>query len=171
MPTLQAVPRIFTDAELDALRSEGKVLPPNWRARLVGKARQGSGSVGGSFELRGEQENVFRLYARRNIENLFDFSVGLAFIAPDGTSYMLARYNGSSHAHTNVLEQQFFEDRFHIHRGTERYLQKFGVDGMDRFAEPTERFYSYDSAMDLAIADLGFASTDNDDIPNLFGEE
>jgi hypothetical protein len=160
--------KILTDVELDTLRAEPKPLPANWKDKLRGKARHGSASTGGSFEVRGNGENLFRFYARQSADNLFDFSVGLAYLAPDGTSYMLARFNGSSHEHTNPIEGDHFEDVFHIHLATERYLRKFGVDGMDKYARPTARFYDFNSAMDAARTDLGLYDPGEDTHPNLF---
>lgn len=67
-------------------------------------------------------EGVWLIYLRRNKLNPLDFSCGLGFL-PQGRNqaFMLRRYNGKSHEHTNRLEKQppFYD--FHIHQATERY--------------------------------------------------
>jgi hypothetical protein len=164
------VVREFNDAELDALRSERKPLPPRWHSIRTKPARPGNSSSGGSivFAVR-ETGHQFRLYARQNINEHFDFSFGLAFIDADGSEYMLARYNGNSHDHTNVLEGEELEGVYHIHRATERYLKAFGPDGIERYAVPTTAYFDLNSAIAFALPELGCdTSLEDSQQSNLF---
>ena len=65
----------------------------------------------------------------------------------------MRRHNGKSHEHTNQIERNTFYD-FHIHMATERY-QEFGT-REDAYAEITERFGDYESALRCLVDDCGF---------------
>ena len=65
----------------------------------------------------------------------------------------MRRHNGKSHEHTNQIEQSTFYD-FHIHMATERY-QELGT-REDAFAEATDRFGDYESALRCLVDDCGF---------------
>ena len=98
--------------------------------------------------------NEFRLVLRQSSLNPLDFSLILA-VCPKDTNqvFRLRRYNGKSHEHTNHIEANTFYD-FHIHTATERY-QELGT-REDAYAEPTNRFSDFHSALRCVLADCRF---------------
>lgn len=82
---------------------------------------------------------------------MLDFSLILAWRAKDSNQlFRLRRYNGRSHEHTNIIENQTFYD-FHIHQATERY-QMSGF-REDAFAQPTNRYADLSGALCCMIED------------------
>ena len=75
--------------------------------------------------------------------------------------FRLRRHNGKSHEHTNQIEQITFYD-FHIHMATERY-QELGT-REDAFAEVTDRYGDYESALRCLVEDCGFEVPPNPQI-------
>lgn len=65
----------------------------------------------------------------------------------------LRRYNGRHGEHTNVLEGETFYD-CHVHVATARYREA----GLreDAYAEPTNRYSDFGSALTLALKECGF---------------
>ena len=116
----------LTDEEIEALIHEPKPIDSSAVSLLRNmKSRGGRASshIDHSHRFpRVEGEGDWLIYLRRNKLNPLDFSCGLGFI-PQGRNqaFMLRRYNGKSHEHTNRLEKQppFYD--FHIHQATERY--------------------------------------------------
>jgi hypothetical protein len=89
---------------------------------------------------------------RQNCVNPLDFSVILA-LEVKGTNqrFLLKRYNGKSHEHSNTLEKapKFYD--FHIHTATERY-QGAGMKEQS-FAEVTGRYGDWRVALECLITD------------------
>jgi len=96
------------------------------------------------------------LIPRQSSFNPLDFSIILGCYRPDSNKiFRLRRYNGKSHEHTNRIEGNPFYD-FHIHTATERY-QNLGMHE-DSYAEPTESFSDFFSAMECMLKDCGFGA-------------
>ncbi len=76
-----------------------------------------------------------------------------AYCPSDSNQLFRLRHNGKSHEHTNQIEASAFYD-FHIHMATERYREL----GMreDAYAEATDRFGDFDSALLCLVDDCGF---------------
>lgn len=132
----------YTDPEIAVLMAERKALPANWRRRmrLVPKESQAERQL----DLVGVEANGYRLILRQNLINQLDFSLILAVRAPNSTRlFRLRRYNGATHRHRNRIERNRFHG-FHIHTATERY-QALGL-SEDGFAEPTDRYFDFESA-------------------------
>ena len=105
------------------------------------------------IDLVGEAGSEFRLILRRNRINRLDFSIILAVLVPQSTQvFRLRRHNGRSHEHTNQIENETFYD-FHIHFATERY-QELGA-REDGYARPTNRYDTFDDALDCLFTDAG----------------
>lgn len=68
--------------------------------------------------------HVFEVYKRQNLREGMedDFSCGISWIASNGETLTLKRYNGSSHDHPNHIEQTRLGYNCHIHIATERYI-------------------------------------------------
>ena len=87
----------------------------------------------------------FRLYLRQNLDDESDFSCGLALIRKGGKPLSLVRYNGSSHAHGDILY------RCHIHRATADAL--LAGKKIDSHAEESNRYKSLEGALACLIDD------------------
>lgn len=153
--------RVLSDIECANLIAEQKTLPKNWRTRLKPRPKVQTAFAQASLDVTGATGHRFRIFVRKNVEWQEDFSIGLIFI-DDGTQaeeYVLTRYNGSSHKHTNHIEKEegktdfTFANTCHIHRATERYQKKRKIDG---YAEPTSEFQNFDSAFSAFISGNGF---------------
>lgn len=110
---------------------------------------------------RQDKEGEYLIYVRRNQEKPLDFSCGLGFI-PKGRAqvFSLRRYNGKSHQHTNLLdENQPFYD-FHIHQATERYQKSSYKD--DHYATPTNRYAQLNDAFKCLLKDCKIESSVKD---------
>jgi len=136
--------------------AEAKTLPADFRSLIRVKPKQGHKER--ELDFAGKSGNAFRLILRQNNINPLDFSIILAYCPPKRTQiFRLCRYNGKSHEHTNDIEGNTFY-QFHIHRATERY-QALGA-REDTYAEPTDRFSDYNSALECLLEDCRFELPD-----------
>ena len=146
------MPATYSDGEIAALIEEPKHLPRNWRELLQHRFKRGHEES--DLHLTGESGNEFRIILRRSTINTLDFSLILAVLdTVSGDLFRLRRYDGKSHEHTNRIEDEAFYD-FHIHTATERY-QATG-DREDAYAEATNRYDDFDSALGCLLSDGGF---------------
>jgi len=144
----------FTDEKINALIKERKPLPAKWRGLIRPKSKCGHDE--GDLELMGVAGNKFRLILRKSQKNSLDFSAILAVRVPkSGKFFRLLRYNGKSHAHTNFIEGEAFDEVFHIHTATERYQRNGAKE--DSYAEATDRYDDLDSALCCLILDANLA--------------
>ena len=150
---------ILTDQEIQNLLEEPKRLPADYHQKLVPKPKRGHDEC--QLDIVGDAGNSFCVLIRRSQLSPLDFSIILRF-DPKGSSQTLRlkRYNGKSHEHANKLEKQgpFYD--FHIHTATERY-QKAGL-REDWYAEVTNRFGDWRTALDCLLAECGFVIPTND---------
>ena len=142
----------FSDQEIQALIQEKKPLPFNFHNKI--NLRDKRGHKERELTIDGVHGNQFQLILRQSDYNPMDFSVILAHVPSDtNKNFRLRRYNGKSHEHTNKIELKTFYD-FHIHQATKRY-QDSGFDE-DTFAEPTDRYADFYTALDCMLKDCGF---------------
>ena len=149
--------RLYTDDELDALRSMPKRVN-NPRARWTGKP----GHRQRNFQITGEPDEArFQVYQRQNVRDDHDFSCGIAYLPRGGARLTLARYNGPSHIHGDIAY------RPHIHRATERAIAAGRKPESE--AEETDRFRTLDGAFACLIDDfqLGGITPPDHDQPRL----
>ena len=145
------MPVKFCDQDVLQMIQEIKPLPENYRSQV--QLRNKRGHKERELDIAGAQGNQYRLILRQSHFNSLDFSIILAFNPSDSnTFFRLRRYNGKSHEHTNQIEGNTFYD-FHIHQATERY-QEFGT-REDAFAESTDRYADFHSALHCLIEDCG----------------
>lgn len=160
------MPVRLTDAEIAALVHEEKVLPLEYRQRLV--VRQKHGHKERELTVSGQSGRSFRIILRESNFNPMDFSAILAYLPHDtNIPFRLRRYNGKSHEHTNKIEKQTFYD-FHIHMATERY-QQIGEEKEDAYAEVTNRYGDLQAALNCLLKDCGFVLATGA-VPDLFEE-
>jgi len=153
----------YSDQEIDALLREQKPLPQDYRTRIRLNDKRGHREQ--ELDIEGANGNQFRLILRQSNFNTLDFSIIVAVCPLDtNQSFRLRRYNGKSHEHSNHIGGNTFYD-FHIHTATERY-QELGT-WEDAFAEPTDSYSDYHSALLHMMSECGFESPPGDQIPLL----
>lgn len=133
---------LFADGELQQFRScPKKVKNPGARWSLKPGHKQRNYNV-----VSLDDDNFrFRLYQRQSMADEKDFSCGLALIQPGGRSLSLVRYNGSSHAHGDILY------RCHIHKATSGALHSGKK--IDSHAEETHRYHTLRGALACLVQD------------------
>ena len=158
------MPITLPDARITALIAERKVLPENFLQRAFPKPKRGHRES--EVDVMGRAGSEFRFIFRMSMYNQLDFSAILAVRLPKvNTVFRLRRYNGRSHVHTNRIEGvRLFG--FHIHTATERY-QALGLDE-DAYAEETERYADFDSAVQCLMDDCGCEFEEQDKTDRLF---
>ena len=155
----------YSDADITRLIKERKPLEENFRSKI--RLRDKSGHKEQELDVEGVDENQFRLILRQSSFNTLDFSIILVYCLPDNNQlFRLRRYNGKSHEHTNKIESNTFYN-FHIHTATERY-QELGT-REDAYAEPSDRFSDFHTAINCMLSDCGFEVPRNPQI-SLFEE-
>ena len=139
----------YSDQEIAALLQERKPLPTDWHNQI--RLRPKRGHEEQDLELSGDGGGEFRLILRQNRINPLDFSIILAVRVPTSNQiFRLRRYNGKSHEHTNLIEDETFYN-FHIHMATERY-QEIGTREYT-YAVTTDRYGNFHGALRCLIED------------------
>lgn len=139
--------KLYTEEELDKLRSMPKQVtnPGAWwlekpNVRPVHRQR--------SYKMRGQQDSKarFEIYQRQNLGDSNDFSCGIRYIPPGGSPLTLARYNGPSHRHKEIVY------RPHIHRASEKAIASGKRPESE--AEETDLFDTLEGALACLIDDF-----------------
>src|SRR5579871_6188298 len=95
---------VYTDVEIHALLSEVKPVPDDFFNRMQPKPKKGH--KGCELSLSGANGNRFVVMVRQSELNPLDFSVILAVeSSTTNQRFLLRRYNGKSHEHSNTLEK------------------------------------------------------------------
>ena len=139
--------KLYTDTELAALRSMPKRVT-NPRARWSEKPRVNPGHRQRIFQARGhgDEKDRFSIYLRQNLNDESDFSCGISYLPHGSQSLTLARYNGPSHEHGEIVY------RTHIHRATERAIAMGKKPESE--ADKTDRFTTLEGALARLIEDF-----------------
>jgi hypothetical protein len=157
---------IFSDAEIDSLIHEPKIIPSGLTPltkQLV--ERNGHKRKDYSVVSASGSGNEFMIALRQSIINVLDFSAILGYKVPGSNAiFRLRRYNGK-HVHTNTIEGEKLND-FHIHQATERYQRRGPRE--DVFAEVTSRHSTLSGAITCLLEDCGFNLPPNKQL-GLFG--
>lgn len=156
----------ITDERVHELLMMAKrVTNPNARAKNI------EGRVQYNYKVVSENDKElrFELFTRQNSREGMedDFSCGLSWLAPNGESLILCRYNGSSHTHSNRLENEALGYVYHIHKSTERYIRANRKP--EGFAEETDKYYTLLGALHCLVSDCNITGlTTVPDMPKLF---
>ncbi len=140
----------ITDEKIQQLLSGLKRLTnPNARSKM----KDGHEQVNYRVTALDGSGHEFEVYTRQNKREGMedDFSCGISWIAPNGESLTLKRYNGSSHSHLNQLEKEKLDAKCHIHLATEKYIKSNRK--AEGFAETTERYRTLEGALHCLITD------------------
>jgi hypothetical protein len=143
-----AVP-VLTDAEIQALLVERKVLPNGFKL----KQRKSKKIHHDEHEavIKGT-DHEFKIITRRSRLNPLDFSVILCTMI-NNKEFRLKRYNGNSNPHRNFIEKTALKG-FHVHTATERY-QLAGVEE-DWFAVACSGYSDCKGAFELMKRENNF---------------
>jgi hypothetical protein len=143
----------ITDTKINELLTIAKkVLNPRSRPKEKDMHEQYN------YKLHSETEDLeFELYTRQNLREGMedDFSCGISWLAPNGESFTLKRYNGPSHKHKNQLEGPSLDYKPHIHLSTERYVRANRK--AEGFAEETNRYNSLKGAFHCLVTDCNIS--------------
>lgn len=139
--------KLYTDQELDKLRSIPKRVT-NPGARWLEKPKDRPVHNQRSYKVSGQQDpnTRFEIYQRQNLADPDDFSCGIRYLPPGGSSLTLARYNGPGHPHGEI------DYRSHIHRASEKAIAAGKKPESE--AEETDRFSTLEGALACLIADF-----------------
>ena len=144
---------ILTEEAITELIAERKPVPDGLQP--LTKLIERNQHLRREYEITCKTGNSFVVKVRRSMLNPFDFSVILGYRLPGvNTIFLLRRYNGKSHYHTNPLDQNVRFRGFHIHTATERY-QNIGTK-VEHYAEITTRYADLDGAVECLLTDCGF---------------
>lgn len=140
----------LTDDKIgDLLNCNKKVVNPNVRR----KEKEGHEQFNFRVIALDDSGHEFELYKRQNLREGMedDFSCGISWLAPNGETLTLKRYNGSSHNHPNKIENTKLGNNSHIHIATEKYIQANRKP--EGFAEITDRYNTLDGALHCLVTD------------------
>ena len=140
----------ISDARITALLSLKKTVT-NPKSHVVSRDSHKQRN----YRVESQDGQSFTLYTRQNNKMAEDFSCGLLWHMPSGDALTLVRYNGSSHSHTNKLEQSKLNFSCHIHRATERYIM--AEKKAEGFAEPTNRYSTLAGALHCLVTDCNIS--------------
>ncbi len=138
-----ATSRHYSDEELAGLRSAPKRVT-NPRARWTEKP----GHRQRNFQACNQQDESvrFSIYQRQNVRDDNDFSCGIEYIPSVGARLTLARYNGPSHCHSDIVY------RPHIHRTTARAIAAGKKPESE--ANETDRYTNLEGALKCLVEDF-----------------
>ena len=104
-----------------------------------------------SFKARGgsDEQSIFEIYQRQNIQDDADFSCGIVHVTLDGSRLTLARYNGPGHEHGDI------HYRPHIHRATAKAIASGRKP--EHEAEETDRYQTLEGALACLLEDFSIA--------------
>ncbi len=156
------ITKLYTDEELEELRDMHKRVT-NPSARWLEKPLNKPVYRQRSFKASSEQvENLrFEICQRQNIRDDQDFSCGIKHVPPGNSHLSLARYNGPSHVHGDIVY------RAHIHRATAKAIAVGKKP--EREAEETDRYTTLEGALACLIEDFKLKGIDAvPDHPRLF---
>jgi hypothetical protein len=156
----------ITDNKIEELlKLPKRVSNPNIRAKL----KDGNEQLNYNVICTESDKYRFELYTRQNKREGMedDFSCGLNWVAPNGETLILCRYNGPNHNHPNHLENEKLGYNCHIHKTTEKYIKANRKP--EGFAETTEKYYSLKGALYWLVSDCNISGIATEqDLPKLF---
>ncbi len=140
----------LTDSQInDLITCPKKLNNPNSRTKL----KDGHEQLNYKAIATDGTDREFIIYKRQNMREGMedDFSSGISWLAPNGESFTLKRYNGSNHDHLNFIEKERLEYICHIHIATEKYIKANRKP--EGFAENTSRYKTVNGAFHCLITD------------------
>lgn len=158
----------ITDTKIQELLTCRKRLTnPNARSKI----KDGHEQVNYKVAALDERGHEFEVYKRQNMREGMedDFSCGISWLAPNGETLTLKRYNGPNHSHTNHLEKETLGYINHMHAATENYIKANRK--AEGFAEKTDRYKTVNGALHCLVVDCnisGIQTSPDNMSPKLF---
>ncbi len=141
--------KIYSEEDLRAFRLMEKRVE-NPKARWLKKPRGKPVHRQRNFNVSGEEEKkAFLIYQRQNLEDESDFSCGISYLPRGALPLTLARYNGPSHVHGEIIY------RPHIHLASENAIRSGRK--AEAYATVTNRFESLEGALSCLVEDYNVA--------------
>ena len=156
------ITRLYTDGELEALRTMRKRIT-NPHARWLEKPTARPAHKQRMFRVSDakSEDMLFSVYLRQSLLDQYNFSCGIQYHPKGGKSLMLARYNGPSHRHGDLVYCP------HIHKVAESVLA--AGRRPDSEASRTDRFATFDGALYCLVQDYNISGIETRcDQPRLF---
>ncbi len=152
--------RILTDSEIQLFIDDVKPITSRDVKQIKPKTLDKRQHMEYMQEVLSMSGRKYSIRVRLNSINKNDFSVIFGYYdAGTKTWYVLRRYNGNSHRHTNIIERTKIVRAFHIHKATERY-QATGLN-IDGYAESTEAYSNWRDALSLMLKECNFRMEDS----------
>jgi hypothetical protein len=124
---------------------------PKQVTKWIARNRELRSSIGWTCEATSSEGDTFIAYMRQNKILDDDFSCGIVWKSPDGEQITIARYNGSSHNHTNKSDGETFVQQCHIHQATVMAVQRGW--SVENYAVLAESYTCLDEAKLLLASD------------------
>lgn len=140
----------LTDDKIaDLLNCPKKLTNPQARSKL----KDGHDQVNYRVIALNDSNHEFEIYLRQNLRDGMedDFSCGISWVAPNGETLTLKRYNGPNHDHPNHLEKIRLGFNCHIHIATEKYIKANRKP--EGFAAITDRYNTLQGALHCLVVD------------------
>jgi hypothetical protein len=147
----------ITDEKIAELISIPKrVVNPGTRS----KSKDGHEQYNYKLKSISDDDMEFELYARQNLREgmIDDFSCGISWIAPNGESFTLLRYNGPNHNHPNQLENEKLGYVCHAHKASEKYIKANRK--AEGYAALSTRYNSLKGALHCLVVDCKISGID-----------
>lgn len=149
----------LTDIEIDPLIKEEKCIDQPI-ADFGRKLKEKKGHKEFDILVDRPDHSAFKIIIRQSIENPLAFSAILGFIPSNKTDvFLLRRYNGKNHEHSNRLEKEPAFYDFHIHTATERY--QIAGPREEFYAEVTSRYSDLHGAIACLVSDCNIILNDS----------
>ena len=139
--------KLYSDQEISSLRAIPKRIN-NPMARWLEKPKQRPVHRQRNFEASGDEDEEMRfsIFQRQNLRDDSDFSSGILYLPPGGSPLTLARYNGPSHVHGDIVY------RPHIHSASAQAIEAGRKPEFE--AEESNRFLTVDDALACLLEDF-----------------
>jgi hypothetical protein len=149
---------ITTDQISDLLNCTKVVANANSREKLIEGREQYTYKATATDGSGHEFEIYKRQNSREGMED--DFSCGITWLAPNGETLTLKRYNGPSHNHPNHLENgEKLGLVCHIHIASEKYIKANRKP--EGFAIKTDKYRTLDGAFQCLVEDCRITGFNN----------
>ena len=143
---------VISDTQINMYIQEKKVLPAGFSSSPPLKQRGRGEQYHFEQEVRGVTGNIYKIIIRVSLVNPSDFSIIFGILL-NGALFIIRRYNGDSHIHTNKIEGIEVEG-YHIHKASEKYQEKgFRPEG---YAEKTVNYSNWRTALDVMLNENNF---------------
>lgn len=145
--SLMPIRDIISNELLDQLRNCPKRVT-SW----ICQDREKLSHVESTCEVVSDAGDDFLVYMRQNNILDDDFSCGIKWKTSDGEWVVLARYNGSSHIHTNRIDGEVFVRQCHVHQITVEAVQRGW--SHENYAVANELYLTLDEAKCLLATEF-----------------